>query len=188
MLKIMALGFCFNGPESYLRTFENGFDFIIVLSALLAMPESDQGAMQLMGKLKTLRVMRVVRPLRIVSRSENLKIAINALIVSIPQLINLTIFVLLFFFLFGIFGVNYFKGTYYTCFMDNIPDWAQESLITSQDCMDYGGDWIRKDSNFDNIGHAIVTMFKVALTEGWLDIMYWGMDSVGEGKLMVRDT
>jgi len=41
MLKIMALGFCFNGPESYLRTFENGFDFIIVLSALLAMPESD---------------------------------------------------------------------------------------------------------------------------------------------------
>ncbi len=54
--------------------------------------------------------------------------------------------------------------------------------------MDYGGDWLRKDSNFDNIGHAIVTMFKVALTEGWLDIMYWGMDSTGEGKIMVRDT
>ena len=54
--------------------------------------------------------------------------------------------------------------------------------------MDYGGDWLRKDSNFDNIGFAIVTMFKVALTEGWLDIMYWGMDSTGEAMIMVRDT
>lgn len=60
----------------------------------------------MLGKLRTLRVMRVVRPLRIVSRSENLKIAINALIGSIPQLINLFIFTILFFFLFGIFGVS----------------------------------------------------------------------------------
>ena len=43
--------------------------------------------------------------------------------------------------------------------------------------MDYGGDWIRMDSNFDNIFHAIVTMFKVAMTEGWLDIMWRGIDS-----------
>jgi len=47
--------------------------------------------------------------------------------------------------------------------------------------MDYGGDWVRLDSNFDNIGYAMLTMFKVALTEGWLDIMYWGMDTPGEG-------
>ncbi len=122
----MALGFVMNGPTSYLQTFENIFDFIIVLSALLALAASDdtEGVMAIMGKLKTLRVMRVVRPLRIISRSENLKIAINALIVSIPQLINLTIFVFLFFFLFGIFGVNYFKGCYYECMMDNIPEWA----------------------------------------------------------------
>ena len=80
-----ALGFVFNGENSYLRTFENGFDFIIVLSALLSsFSSSEEGAMAIMGKLKTLRVMRVVRPLRIISRSENLKIAINALIVSIP--------------------------------------------------------------------------------------------------------
>ncbi len=86
LLKIMALGFIMNGPNSYLRSFENIFDFIIVISALLAEASSDdtEGIMAVMGKLKTLRVMRVVRPLRIISRSENLKIAINALIVSIP--------------------------------------------------------------------------------------------------------
>ena len=45
--------------------------------------------------------------------------------------------------------------------------------------MDWGGDWLVLDSNFDNIFHAMLTMFKVALTEGWLDIMYWGTDSPG---------
>lgn len=80
----MAYGFLFNGPSSYLSTFENSFDFIIVASAWLSSTGGKEGALAILGKLKTLRVMRVVRPLRIVSRSENLKIAINALIVSVP--------------------------------------------------------------------------------------------------------
>jgi len=42
--------------------------------------------------------------------------------------------------------------------------------------MNFGGDWIVKDSNFDNIFEAMSTMFKVSLTEGWLDIMFDGID------------
>ena len=38
--------------------------------------------------------------------------------------------------------------------------------------MDLGGDWMQMDSNFDNVFQAMSTMFKVATTEGWLDIMY----------------
>jgi len=124
-----------------------------------------------LSKLKTLRVARVLRPLRVVSRSEGLKIAINSLFKSIPNMINLTIFCLLFFFLFGIFGVNYFKGAYYSCDMDHIEEEFQELIVDRSSCFDYGGDWLRGDSNFDNIGEAMSTMFKVATTEGWLDIM-----------------
>ena len=53
--------------------------------------------------------------------------------------------------------------------------------------MDYGGDWVRLDSHFDNIFDAMLTMFKVALTEGWLDIMYWGTDTPGPDLIMIRD-
>ena len=42
--------------------------------------------------------------------------------------------------------------------------------------MDYGGDWIRMDSNFDNLPNAVSTMFKVSLTEGWLDLLIHGMN------------
>ena len=59
--------------------------------------------------------MRVVRPLRIISRSKGLEIAINALIKAVPNMINLIIFAVLIFFLFGIFCVNFFKGAFYYC-------------------------------------------------------------------------
>lgn len=63
-----------------------------------------------MEKLKILRILRVLRPLRLISRNEGLKLAINSLILSIPSMLNLILVCLIFFLLFGIFGVNYFKG------------------------------------------------------------------------------
>ena len=45
--------------------------------------------------------------------------------------------------------------------------------------MDYGGDWIKGDTNFDNIAEGLVAMFKIALTEGWIDIMFVGIDKSG---------
>jgi len=37
-----------------------------------------------MDIIKAIRVIRVLRPLRIISRSEGLQIAINALVISLP--------------------------------------------------------------------------------------------------------
>ena len=83
-------------------------------------------------------------------------------------MINLIFFCFLIFFLFGIFGVNYFKGAFYHCDYDHVNPDQVSIILTMEDCMDYGGDWIRKDSNFDNIFEAMSTMFKIAMTEGWL--------------------
>ena len=56
-----------------------------------------------------------MRPLKILSRNQELKDAINALMVSIPKMVNLVMVCLIFFLLFGIFGVNYFKGSFFHC-------------------------------------------------------------------------
>ena len=65
--------------------------------------------------------MRVMRPLRLISRNEELKISINALILSIPKMLNLIIVCFIFFLLFGIFGVNFFKGGFFHCVSPDIP-------------------------------------------------------------------
>ena len=53
--------------------------------------------------------------------------------------------------------------------------------------MDLGGDWLRMDSNFDNIIEAMITMFKISITEGWVEIMFTGIDARGIEEVGVRD-
>ncbi len=120
----------------------------------------------------------------------------NSVTSSIPQIINLIILLILVFFLFAIVGIQLFKGTYWYCDASHIDDLSVEKFRTIIDlsifeklnkeeitdkliCMDYGGDWIQEDSNFDNCVFALITMFKVALTEGWLDIMWKPVDIKG---------
>jgi hypothetical protein len=117
-IKIFACGFAFCGPLSYMRNVSNVFDFIIVISALASYAFADAAGS--LSILKVLRIARIARPLRIVSRSEGLTIAINSLVKSLPNMVNLFFFCFLIFFLFGIFGVNYFKGAFYECDMTHI--------------------------------------------------------------------
>lgn len=74
------------------------------------------------GKLrvvKVFRLVRVLRPLRIITKIKGLKIAIQALFMAVPSIFNVLIVTLLFYIIFGIIGVNYFKGTFFYCSFKN---------------------------------------------------------------------
>lgn len=90
---------------------------------------------------------------------------------------NLLVVCLIFFLLFGIFGVNYFKGSFFYCAI-NKPD---SEINSKSDCFDYGGDWVNKPFNFDNIIEAMITLFVLSTTEGWVNMMFDGVDSRGIG-------
>ena len=53
--------------------------------------------------------------------------------------------------MFGIFGINHYKGTYYKCEKLNVSELYYDLIKSKQDCMNFGGDWIIMDSNFDNV-------------------------------------
>lgn len=48
--------------------------------------------------------------------------------------------------------------------------------------MDYGGTWTIKDYNFDNAIQSILTLFAMATSEGWVEVMWSGVDSSGINK------
>jgi Ion transport protein len=52
-------------------------------------------------------------------------------------------------------------------------------VTTKFDCLNLGGAWVNFDSNFDNLPVAISTLFQISTTEGWIDAMNAGIDSVG---------
>jgi len=45
--------------------------------------------------------------------------------------------------------------------------------------MDSGGSWVNSRLNFDNILYASASLFVISSTEGWIDMMWQGVDTVG---------
>jgi hypothetical protein len=179
-MKILSFGFLFNSENSYLRNGWNIIDFVVVVISIISMMiTSDK-----MKIIKIFRLLRVLRPLRVISRNKGLKIGIQALIMAIPSLFNVLIISLTFFMICAIIGVNYFKGTFFSCiFNDRYPSemkYETELFVdTKFDCINLGGEWMNADQHFDNVFEAMSTLFQVTTTEGWVEIMNRGIDSVG---------
>jgi hypothetical protein len=104
----------------------------------------------------------------LISRNDGLQIAVKSLLLGLPNILNVTIIMLLFFLIFGVISVSQFKGKFFYCsgnYLDDIE-------ITSKwECLGAGGEWINQIYNFDNIPNAIITLFVMSTTAGWKDVM-----------------
>ncbi len=117
VVKIITWGFLFNGRKSYLRIGWNIIDFCVVSLSLISFIP-----MYTTFKFyKILRLMRLLRPLRFIQKNPGLKIAVQSLINAIPGIFNLSMITLMIISLFAILGVNFYKGTFYSCNFANIP-------------------------------------------------------------------
>mgnify|MGYP000220768210 FL=1 len=65
--------------------------------------------------IRGFRALRALRPLRVVSKNEGIKTVVNSLLKSIPALLNVLLIVLLFLMVFGILGIQLFKGSLGFC-------------------------------------------------------------------------
>ena len=115
LIKLVAYGFYFNGAQSYIRNVWNMLDFLIVVTSIISLLPLTLD----LNSLKVIRMIRLMRPLRVISRNENLKLSIQALIVSVPAIASLMVIVLLVMLIFGIIAVNMFKGKSFYCDTDN---------------------------------------------------------------------
>jgi hypothetical protein len=79
--------------------------------------------------LRGFRALRALRPLRVVSKNEGIKTVVNALIESIPALINVLLIVILFLLVFGILGIQLLKGMLGVC------NDGSEAILTKKDCI-----------------------------------------------------
>jgi len=124
--KTFAYGFVFN-KGSYLKNPWNVLDFLAVIVSVLDLVNLGPGQF-----LRAFRTLRILRPLRMISRFPELKVVVDTLLSSLPAVLNVAICCVLFFFIFAIFGVNFLKGTFYHCNGDNFDSLSeiQRTLIT----------------------------------------------------------
>lgn len=117
VVKIIAYGFIFAGKDSYIRDTWNILDFLIVGAALFDIFAGDAVDV---GFFKALRILKILRPLRLIARQKGLKIAIVSLGRAIPNIIRLTILVYFFLFLFAILMTMIFSGQFSSCNIDHL--------------------------------------------------------------------
>ena len=113
-----------------------------------------------------------------------MRLVVNALFASIPSMTNVLIVCLLFILIFASTGISFFAGKFYYCYPGLATSESarlinMDVIDTKFDCINNGGEWRNQKSNFDNIFTASMTLFEMMTTEGWLDVMYNGVDSRG---------
>ncbi|XP_044529954.1 voltage-dependent T-type calcium channel subunit alpha-1G isoform X20 [Gracilinanus agilis] len=174
-VKVVALGWCF-GEKAYLRSSWNVLDGLLVLISvidILVSMVSDSGT-KILGMLRVLRLLRTLRPLRVISRAQGLKLVVETLMSSLKPIGNIVVICCAFFIIFGILGVQLFKGKFFICQGEDT-----RNITNKSDCTEASYRWVRHKYNFDNLGQALMSLFVLASKDGWVDIMYDGLDAVG---------
>lgn len=175
-INIILFGFVFNGKTSYGRDPWNIMDMVIVFFSIFTLVLASQGGADL-SILKIFRMLRVLRPLRFLKRNLGLKIQVISLMNAVPGIVNLLLISFLIIMIFGIQAVGFLKGKLHYCDYTNVPDYAVAEIVTKWDCIDYGGEWLNATGNFDDVVTAMITMFGMITTEGWLEVMWAAVDS-----------
>uniref|UniRef100_A0A8C5F086 Voltage-dependent T-type calcium channel subunit alpha-1H n=1 Tax=Gouania willdenowi TaxID=441366 RepID=A0A8C5F086_GOUWI len=182
-IKVVALGFCF-GKQSYLQSSWNVLDGVLVFVSLVDILVSlaYTGGNKILGILRVLRLLRTLRPLRVISRAPGLKLVVETLITSLRPIGNIVLICCAFFIIFGILGVQLFKGKFYHC-----EGLDTKNVTNKSDCLQAQYRWRRRKYNFDNLIQALMSLFVLSCKDGWVNIMYDGLDAVGVDQQPVRN-
>uniref|UniRef100_A0A6I8P7E2 Calcium voltage-gated channel subunit alpha1 I n=1 Tax=Ornithorhynchus anatinus TaxID=9258 RepID=A0A6I8P7E2_ORNAN len=173
-LKVVSLGLYF-GEQAYLRSSWNILDgFLVFVSIIdIVVSMASAGGAKILGVLRVLRLLRTLRPLRVISRAPGLKLVVETLISSLKPIGNIVLICCAFFIIFGILGVQLFKGKFYHCLGLDI-----RNITNRSDCLAANYRWVHHKYNFDNLGQALMSLFVLASKDGWVNIMYNGLDAV----------
>ncbi|XP_051759697.1 voltage-dependent R-type calcium channel subunit alpha-1E isoform X6 [Ctenopharyngodon idella] len=186
-IKIIALGFAFH-KGSYLRNGWNVMDFIVVLSGILATAGAH---MNISLDLRTLRAVRVLRPLKLVSGIPSLQIVLKSIMKAMVPLLQIGLLLFFAILMFAIIGLEFYSGKLHKqCepgvkIKDGHTPKNKSELCGVRLCPDNytcNDKWPGPNdgiTQFDNILFSILTVFQCITMEGWTTILYNTNDALG---------
>ncbi|CAG9133396.1 unnamed protein product [Plutella xylostella] len=175
-IKVVASGM-FYGHEAYFTSGWNIMDGSLVIISIidLLMSLLSESSPRIFGILRVFRLLRSLRPLRVINRAPGLKLVVQTLLSSLRPIGNIVLICCTFFIIFGILGVQLFKGAFFYCEGANI-----KHVKNKTDCLAIEGNaWVNRKYNFDDLGKALMSLFVLSSRDGWVNIMYTGLDAVG---------
>ena len=123
LLKAIAFGFAW-GRDAYLKSAWNQFDLLITVSSFVVFLTAAFPALE---PLTNLRILRVLRPLRLVARDPGMKLVLSSLLKVLPEVSNVVGVVLSLQLVFAVLGMQLFMGSLAHC--------SNPSILTEAECI-----------------------------------------------------
>ncbi|KAJ8363179.1 hypothetical protein SKAU_G00120100 [Synaphobranchus kaupii] len=140
--------------------------------------------------LRTLRAVRVLRPLKLVSGIPSLQVVLKSIMKAMIPLLQIGLLLFFAILMFAIIGLEFYIGKFHTTCFSNATGAMQDERPCGNDaaarqcneggvCRKY---WIGPNfgiTQFDNILFAVLTVFQCITMEGWTDLLYFSNDASG---------
>ncbi|XP_052356644.1 voltage-dependent P/Q-type calcium channel subunit alpha-1A-like isoform X3 [Oncorhynchus keta] len=158
-------------------------DFVVVCTGILSTVGSD-------FDLRTLRAVRVLRPLKLVSGIPSLQVVLKSIMKAMIPLLQIGLLLFFAILMFAIIGLEFYMGKFHTTCFDIHTDEIREEVPCGTEapsrlcpngttCRKY---WLGPNygiTQFDNILFAVLTVFQCITMEGWTDLLYYSNDASG---------
>ena len=105
-----------------------------------------------------------------------MRLVFQAVLRSLPQILRLVVAISFFFTWISIVMVKVYKDDEYHC--DN----AYAVAETKEECLEWGGDWVKRTLNFQSLMSTLVIGTAICVMEGWSYHMAETMDLRGKGN------
>ncbi|CAG5928829.1 unnamed protein product [Menidia menidia] len=140
--------------------------------------------------LRTLRAVRVLRPLKLVSGIPSLQVVLKSIMKAMIPLLQIGLLLFVAILMFAIIGLEFYMGKFHrTCYDDITRELVDETPCGDREpsrlcpngttCRD---GWLGPNygiTQFDNILFAVLTVFQCITMEGWTDMLYFSNDVEG---------
>jgi len=162
------------GRGAYLRDMWNIMDFVIVVTSLLPL------VISLGFSVSALRAIRVLRPLRTITKIRALKMIVRTLFYSFSMVMDSLIILLFVMGVFAIAGMQLFGGTLkYMCMVEATGAMTALNCGSDADCQ--AGYLCVKGVaspnysiiNFDTLLWSYLSVYQIISTEGWSLVMLY---------------
>jgi hypothetical protein len=142
-LLIKLIGF---GPTVYFKNSWNILDFLIVIVSLVDFVLTVATKSGVNNSVQVVRIFRIARILKLLRRFKVLRLFFYTFITSLPSLVSVGALLFLVIYMYAIMGMYLFASVR-----------LQKNL--------------NENANFQTVGNAMLTLFRVSTGDGWKEIM-----------------
>jgi len=173
LIKVIALGFILHSGACFARV-GNCLDLLVIACSAIALPYDST-----LSIIKLARIVRILRPLRMITRSKALHAVMHTLLSSMSGLVTYWLISVVVIISFAVMGIVIFKDRSGSPYCDD------HSKKTLSACTGYWGNdwgsgpqavlvnWRVTRTSFDNIWQSTLTLFQVTLLEDWYAVAYY---------------